>query len=699
MHPSDHSTQATGLRRRGPTAPGELVGGYELLREIGRGGMAEVWVARRAGSNAGKFVAIKMILPHYCGDERYSRMFATEAQVASPLSHSNIVQVFDEGEDQGRSYLVMEWVDGTDLSRFEPLMLELQQRDPYLRLRVAAYVVGQVLHGLGYAHALSDHDGQQLGIVHRDISPHNVLVSVSGDVKVTDFGIAHRMIDETAGVDVKGKLRYMPPEQLAGRSHAPTVDLFSVGALLHELLDGRRFRHEADDHVALYHHVISGRVPQLSVADVPPELEALRLALLQPEPRDRPQTAEQALVMLKRWSGYAEMKTELAALCQQVTGVARPRTGPMLQAGASRATAPASVPSRAAVSATPPDAASRTSALGHESAEPDAPRAPWGVSSSRATGVGSGAAAEPGTALLDPAEHAFAQGRPRSEPTEALDLAAPAERGPTTSPDLASSTGVGAWPASQQAETTVSQIDLAREQPPRRRGWIVIAAAGLVAAIGLGAAAALLVPGDEPAAATASASPSKPAAAAVPQPEPVVAGPSLAPVHTKAAAPEGTTPPLDAKVTSPDDAKVPSPQDAKPTAPSEPLPGATTPVAPSEPAPKPAAPSKPASKSPASKPPASKPPASKPEPESPAGLPVLVHFRLESGLPGADVKIAGRVISVRPHYDTRIPSGRHAVKWRANAGDPWSSAGTIELGDSGEWKLFVGPGGAKLSRF
>ncbi|MBX7082043.1 MAG: protein kinase [Nannocystaceae bacterium] len=696
MHPSDQSTHVTGLRRRGPTAAGEIVGGYELLREIGRGGMAEVWVARKAGSSAGKFVAIKMILPHYCGDERYSRMFATEAQVASPLSHSNIVQVFDEGEDHGRSYLVMEWVDGTDLSRFEPLMLELQQRDPYLRLRATAYIVGQVLHGLGYAHALSDHDGQQLGIVHRDISPHNVLVSVSGDVKVTDFGIAHRMIDETAGVDVKGKLRYMPTEQLAGRSHAPTVDLFAVGAILHELLDGRRFRHDADDHIALYHSVISGRVPELSVTDVPPELEALRVALLQPEARDRPQSAEQALVMLKRWSGYAEMKTELAALCQQVTGVARPRTGPMLQAAAPRPTVSASAPSQPSVAA-PPRELTRTSALTHES-EPDAPRAPWGVSSSRATG----AAAEPGTALLDPQEQAFARGRPRSEPTEALDLvAAGADRGPTTSPDLASSTGVGAWPPSMQAETTVSQIDLARDEP-RRRGWMLFAALGLCAAVGIGTAVALLVPGDEPAAAVASAPASKPATPPTPEPTVAVAGPSLAPVRAQPSdKPAPSEPPAEPAIANTPavaapTAATPAVDDTKAAAPSEP-----TPAPASEPTPsKPTAPSKPpASKSPSSKPPASKPPSSKPEPESPAGPPVLVHFRLESGLAGADVRIAGRIVSVRPHYDTKIPSGRHAVKWRANVGDAWSSAGTVELGDSGEWKLFVGPSGAKLSRF
>ncbi|MBC8069528.1 MAG: serine/threonine protein kinase, partial [Deltaproteobacteria bacterium] len=349
------------------TEPGDVVGGYELLREIGRGGMAEVWLARRERSTAGKFVAVKMVLAQHVGNERYSRMFASEAEVSAPLSHSNIVQVFDEGEDRGRSYLVMEWVDGADLARLLPSMAELRVRDPYLRLRLAAYIVGQVLHGLSYAHKVTSHRGESLGIVHRDISPQNVLLSVSGDVKVADFGIAHRMIEETSGINVKGKLRYMAPEQLQGRSHAPTVDLYAVGALLHELLEGQKFRNDADNQVALYHQVMTGMVPKLVVTDVPPELDAVRLALLEPDPTRRPQTADAAVLMLKRWSGYSEMRVELGMMCGLAIGVIRPRTGPIIAAGASTV-APRSTPLRPAGGFVAPT-----------NSEPDAPAAPWGV--------------------------------------------------------------------------------------------------------------------------------------------------------------------------------------------------------------------------------------------------------------------------------------------------------------------------------
>jgi serine/threonine protein kinase len=304
---------------------GLVVGGYELARRIGRGGMAEVWVARRAlGTKGSKCVAIKLMADHYVGDERYARMFRAEAELAAVLSHANIVQVFDEGEDEGRSYLVMEWVDGVNLLKLGAVLALLD--DEPRRLRVIAYIIGQLLHALHYAHSITSANGNPLGVVHRDVSPQNVLVSNHGEVKLTDFGVAHHALEESSGVHVKGKVRYMSPEQLSGCTRSPTVDLYAVGAMLHELLDGRRFRGEHEDGQELFAAVLSGRVAPLS-RPAPPELDHLRLRLLEPDPKRRVQTAAEAFTLLKRYPGYGDARDELTKLCASLTGVMRPRAG------------------------------------------------------------------------------------------------------------------------------------------------------------------------------------------------------------------------------------------------------------------------------------------------------------------------------------------------------------------------------------
>jgi serine/threonine protein kinase len=304
---------------------GVIIGGYELDRRIGKGGMAEVWIARKARSRAGKFVAIKVILPHLAGQERYSRMFRHEADLSSMLSHSNVVQVFDEGEDNGISYLVMEYVDGINLVRLREALKLFD--DALMRESIVAHVIGQLLHALSYAHSITTHEGEEMRIVHRDVSPQNVLLSNSGDVKLADFGVAHTVIEESSGIHIKGKLRYMSPEQLGGRTKDPTIDLFAAGAILHELLEGVKFRGEFEDDRVLYSQILSGAVPELS-RPCSPELDRVRRALLAPEPEQRLQTADAALEMLRQFSGYRDRRLELSKICASLTGVARPRTGP-----------------------------------------------------------------------------------------------------------------------------------------------------------------------------------------------------------------------------------------------------------------------------------------------------------------------------------------------------------------------------------
>lgn len=283
-------------------------------------------MARKAlGKKGSKFVAIKLIADHYVGDDRYARMFRSEAELAAVLSHANIVQVFDEGEEDGRSFLIMEWVDGLNLLKLGAVLSLLD--DEHRRFRVVSYIIGQLLHALNYAHSITSFDGSPLGVVHRDVSPQNVLVSNHGEVKLTDFGVAYHNFEESSGIHVKGKVRYMSPEQLAGKTRSPTVDLYAVGALLHELLDGKKFRGELEDGQELFTTVLSGHVAPLS-RPAPPELERLRLALLQPDATQRLQTAEDAIAMLKRYPGYGDARDELTKLCGSLTGVVKPRVGP-----------------------------------------------------------------------------------------------------------------------------------------------------------------------------------------------------------------------------------------------------------------------------------------------------------------------------------------------------------------------------------
>jgi cytoskeletal protein RodZ/tRNA A-37 threonylcarbamoyl transferase component Bud32 len=333
-----------------PLEPETCLGGYELVRRIGVGGMAEVWVARRVSERkANKYVAIKVVADQHVGDPRFQRMFKTEVELSALLNHVNIVQVFDEGEDDGRSYLVMEWVDGVNLLKLEAALSFIDD-EPW-RLKIITYVVGQLLYALHYAHSITLHDGNPLGIVHRDVSPQNVLVSAQGEVKLTDFGVAHYLLEESSGIHVKGKLRYMAPEQLAGRTRDPRLDLYAVGAILHELLDGRRFRHHVEDQRQMYIEVLSGQIPALS-RSVPPELEALRLGLLEPDPERRLACADAALERLARFPGYGDARRELTQLCGGLTGVLRPRIGP----GQSDLV-PAATPSRAAAGRAEPPVA------------------------------------------------------------------------------------------------------------------------------------------------------------------------------------------------------------------------------------------------------------------------------------------------------------------------------------------------------
>jgi serine/threonine-protein kinase len=213
-----------------------MLGPYELLERIATGGMAEVYLARRAGPHGfQKVVAVKRILPQLAQDEDFVAMFVDEARVCARLAHPNIVQVFDFGEHDGELYMAMEFVDGTTAAR---LVRAAASRNEEVPLEGALYIALSILRGLDYAHNARDDEGKPLDLVHRDVSPGNVLIDRSGAVKLTDFGIARAAEIErrTDAGQLKGKLGYMSPEQVVGRELDARSDLFTVGIVLAELV-------------------------------------------------------------------------------------------------------------------------------------------------------------------------------------------------------------------------------------------------------------------------------------------------------------------------------------------------------------------------------------------------------------------------------------------------------------------------------
>lgn len=215
-------------------------GRYQLEHRIGIGGMGEVFAAKVTGAEGfERPCAIKVILPELCDDPEFRKMFVDEAKISMFLQHANIVQVLDLGEIGGRYYLAMEYVEGPSLSRMQKL---IAKRGQFLPVPLAVFTLIELLKGLDYAHKARDRSGQPLSIVHRDVTPQNVLVSMAGEVKLSDFGIARATTrnQRTQTGIVRGKLYYIAPEQLeSGTAVGPWTDVYAAGTLLYTLLLGR----------------------------------------------------------------------------------------------------------------------------------------------------------------------------------------------------------------------------------------------------------------------------------------------------------------------------------------------------------------------------------------------------------------------------------------------------------------------------
>ncbi|HEX4448936.1 MAG TPA: protein kinase [Polyangiaceae bacterium] len=237
--------------------------------------MASVWIARHTGKHGfEKFVAIKTVLPKFAADARFQQMFQDEARIASRIEHANVAQILDVGEQHEITYLVMEYVDGESLSTVHRTLTKKGMKvPPGVILRVLADVCG----GLHTAHELREEDGQLLGVVHRDVSPQNVLVSGKGIAKLIDFGIAKardRIAGDTSAGQVKGKIRYMAPEQALGANIDRRADLWAVGAILYHLLAGKP-PYDGDNDVQALMVLTSGRPPVPLPASVHPAIAAI----------------------------------------------------------------------------------------------------------------------------------------------------------------------------------------------------------------------------------------------------------------------------------------------------------------------------------------------------------------------------------------------------------------------------------------
>jgi serine/threonine protein kinase len=285
--------------------PVTRIGRYEIIERVGVGGMAEAFraVARGPGGYQRELI-IKSILPELASDPEFVRLFIEEAKLLGMIHHPNVVQVYDFGQQDGRHFLALEYLNGPCLEQILRFLVRTQQM---MTVAVVAHVAREICLGLSAAHRLCGPDGEPLYVVHRDATPSNVLTTTTGAVKLVDFGIARmgRRTKATHSGTVQGKPAYLSPEQIRGGAVDERADLFATGVVLYEMLTHASPFADVDSLASLY-QVVEKEVPPPSHvrADVPPHLDAVVMRALQKSPDARYQTA-------------AEMAEALATIARQ----------------------------------------------------------------------------------------------------------------------------------------------------------------------------------------------------------------------------------------------------------------------------------------------------------------------------------------------------------------------------------------------
>ncbi|MBS2033031.1 MAG: protein kinase [Deltaproteobacteria bacterium] len=317
--------------------PQQKLGQYTVLRKLAEGGMAEIYLATRGGASGfSKNCVIKRVKAKFRTDAKFRAMFELEAKLAANLEHSNIVQIFDFQSSDGELFLAMQYVDGCSLE-------ELRNRLPNAVMPpfLAARVARDVASALAYAWAKPGPDGQPLRLVHRDISPHNILVSREGVAKLTDFGIAKPVSKDTTG-GFKGKIAYMSPEQARGDKVDARTDIFALGVVLFELCTGTRPYDQPTD-IAFIHDMASGSTPAPRAsalgAPVPEELADILERAVRRQPDQRYASAEELVRALEQFlrSAPSEVDVDLARFVVERLGAQPPPSDPaipQLQTGA-----------------------------------------------------------------------------------------------------------------------------------------------------------------------------------------------------------------------------------------------------------------------------------------------------------------------------------------------------------------------------
>jgi serine/threonine protein kinase len=318
--PASHA-DATPIASTDPIATRRSIGRYEIVQRLGHGGMATVYLCRATGS-AGfeKLVAIKVIHPHLAAEPEFVEMFLEEARIAAKIQSPHVAGILDLGEDEGLYYMVMEYIDGETLSA---LLRQLRPRGEYLPLAVVLQIAVDACEGLVGVHELRDPDGQPYGLVHRDMSPQNLMVGFDGWIKIVDFGLVKATgKHHTHTGHLRGKLAYMSPEQARGKPVNASADLFALGVVLWELLTGKRlFAGETD--AETLERVTRCELPSLAEQrrDLPADIEPILRRALARDPADRYVTADSMLADLRRCLfahlGDADPRKQLAALMRQ----------------------------------------------------------------------------------------------------------------------------------------------------------------------------------------------------------------------------------------------------------------------------------------------------------------------------------------------------------------------------------------------